>query len=110
MKDVAARRTRFEHDELSIQIGGLASNLSRLAWCLKRVPDGDRLASLFRESKYFAEWAAARGSGDLQELLAEVQLALAVWERRLLRQESREMLAEESEHWAQRLLAVVGLA
>ena len=108
MKDWAARRVRYQRDTPPTQLGGLASNLSRIVWCAQR-QNRDEAAPLFRESKYFAEWAAASCSLEQQELLAELQLELALWERGWGNVLSPASIAHAAQQWSLRLLESAGL-
>lgn len=108
MKDLATLKRRYQRDAPAIQLGGLASNLSRIAWCVSRGYQAD-LPALFRESKYFSEWAAPSCPIDQQELLAEVQLQLAIWERGGRERLSPLTFAEEVQEWSTKLLQVSGL-
>ena len=106
MRDLAALKQRYEQDRVAVQIGGLASNLSRIAWCMRRSEASAGLAAMLRESKYFAEWAAARAPLETQEVLAEVQVELALWERKSAK---GQFSPEDADMWVQRLLRVSGL-
>ena len=106
MKDLAALRVRYEQDPIEIQIGGLASNLSRIAWFMKRPEVAADLSATFRESKYFAEWAAVHAPLEMQAALAEVQIEMALWERKSAQGRCS---PEQPEAWAQRLLRMSGL-
>ena len=109
MKDLAALRERFERDPMEVQIGGLASHLSRIAWFMKRSDATIDLTGMFRESKYFAEWAATHAPLEIQGVLAEIQLEVALWERMHARGGFSLEQAQQPETWAQRLLCVSGL-
>ena len=109
MKDLAALKARYQRDPLPVQLGGLASNLARAAWCMRRPGSRSQLAPIFRESKYFAEWAAGAAQPDVQVTLAEVQVELAVWERRVSHDGLSSAEAEQSEAWAAKLLSLAGL-
>jgi len=107
MKDWAALRARYQQDSLSIQLGGLASNLNRIAW---HAEHGDRPApSIFLESKYFTEWAAASCSLEQQGVLADVQRQLAVWERGWAHRVDGPTIAYEAHTWSTKLLKISGL-
>lgn len=108
MKDWAALRTRYQRDEPAVQIGGLASNLSRITWCAQR-EDRQQALPVFRESKYFTEWAAPACSLEQQGVLAELQLQLALWERGWGRRLSPSNIAQEAQQWSTRLLESAGL-
>ena len=109
MKDLAALKVRYQRDPLSVQLGGLASNLTRAAWLMRRPGSRVQLAPIFRESKYFAEWAAGSAEPGVQATLAEVQVELAVWERQLSRDGLSPAAAEQSTAWAGKLLSLAGL-
>ena len=109
MKDYSALQVRYQRDEPSVQIGGLASNLSRIAWHAGRGSQESAIP-LFRESKYFTEWAAASCSSvDQQGVLAELQLQLALWERGWGERLSPSTIAQEAQQWSIRLLETSGL-
>ena len=108
MKDFSVLRTRYERDPIEVQIGGLASNLSRISWHIRQSGTEANLRPLFRESKYFAEWAASHASLKIQGVLAEVQVDLAIWERKASSGQLLPTYAEQSEAWAQSLLSLAG--
>ena len=107
MKDVADLKRRYEQDSSAVQLGGLASNLARIAWHAQR--NDKPGSSLFRESKYFAEWAAPGCSPEGQALLAQVQLLLALWEPRWGKALDPARIAQEAEQCSERLLTSAGL-
>ena len=102
------RRTRYQQDGFAVQLGGLASNLSRLAWFAQR-DDRQQALPIFRESKYFTEWAASSCSLEQQSRLAELQLQLAIWERAWAGRLSPSRIAEEAQRWSLELLQSAGL-
>ena len=108
MKDWPTLKARYQRDGVAIQIGGLASNLNRIAWYAQR---GDRAAALpvLTESKYFAEWAATQGSSEQQVLLADVQVELARWERAWGIRLAPDAITEQATAWSVKLLASSGL-
>lgn len=108
MKDWTYLKVRYQRDEPAVQIGGLASNLSRIAWYAQRA-NHQATWPLFQESKYFAEWAAPSCSLDQQELLAEVQRYLVQWERGWGSRISPSRIADEAHQWSVRLLECSGL-
>ncbi len=108
MKDWQALKARYQRDGVAVQLGGLASNLNRIAWCAQQ---DDRAAALplLTESKYFAEWAATQGSLEQQVLLADVQVELARWEHSWGARISPETITEQAKQWSAKLLASSGL-
>ena len=108
MKDWAARRARYQRDSSAVQFGGLASNLSRIAWFAQRQGREEALP-IFRESKYFTEWAAPTCTLDQQAILADLQFRLALWERGWGSRCSSGSIAQEAQQWSHRLLDSAGL-
>ena len=108
MKDWSILRARYQQDALAVQVGGLASNLNRIAWCAER-SSREEAMRLFRESKYFTEWAAPSCTMDQQSLLAELQLQLALWERDWGCRVSPSAIADEAKRWSAKLLESSGL-
>ena len=108
MKDWRARQRRFQRDPAAVQLGGLASNLGRIAWCAER--DARlQLLPVFRESKYFTEWAAGSCSLEQQAMLAELQRELASWERGWASRLQPSTIARDAQRWSIRLLQSAGL-
>ena len=107
MRDLPSLKHRYESDSPAIQLGGLASNLTRIAWHAQR--NGRPAASLFRESKYFTEWAAPHCAPEQQALLAQVQLALALWEQGWGGVLDPAQIAQEAQDDSARLLSSAGL-
>ena len=108
MKDWQALKARYQRDGVAVQIGGLASNLTRIAWCAGQ---NDRAAALplLTESKYFTEWAATQGSPEQQALLADVQVELARWEHSWGARLSPATITEQATQWSAKLLESSGL-
>lgn len=108
MKNFEALRRRYGQDAPAVQLGGLASNLSRVAWHAQHGV-GPPAPALFRESKSFTEWAAPNCSLEQQVSLAEVQLSLALWERGWGTRIEPATIAQEAQRCAAKLLASAGL-
>lgn len=108
MTDFKRLKQRYEQDNTAVQLGGLASNLNRIAWCAQRNEQAQS-APLFRESKYFAEWAAPQCAPEQQNLLADVQLQLAIWERGWGSRILPATIAQEAQQWSLKLLELSGL-
>ena len=103
-------RQRFLRDPLPIRLGGLAADLARIASFGDNPANHRAVASLLEEGKYFAEWIAPDASLDTQALLAEVQVTLAVWERRWLCRTPDDTMRTEAQRKSDELLALAGLA
>ncbi len=108
-KDFTALKSRYLSDPPEVQIGGLASNLSRLGWFMRRTTSIEKLQPIIRESKYFTEWAADNASPDVQGVLAEIQLELAILERKMTRGESPLGYIEHADSWTAKLLRLTRL-
>ena len=102
-------RERYLRDPLPIRLGGLAADVARIASCADTPQDHAAVLSLLEEGKWFAEWAAPEAPLDVQELLADVQLALAIWHRRWLAGRPEPTMQAQARQWADRLLARSGL-
>ena len=108
MIDLTARRQRYECDSLMTQFGGLASNLNRIAWHAQQASSSG-VAPVFRESKYFTEWAASRCTEEQLVLLADLQFELACWERGWGARLDCSTIARDATVWSNRLLEEAGL-
>lgn len=102
-------RQRFLRDPLPIRLGGLAADLARIASFAGNPANHDVVASLLNEGKYFAEWIAPDAPIETQALLAEIQVALAVWERHWQHGRPVPMMSVEAERRAEELLRLAGL-
>lgn len=76
-----AIRQRFLSDPPPKRLGALAADLARIASFSENPENHRAVASLLEEGKWFAEWATPDAPLETQAVLAEIQLALAVWER-----------------------------
>lgn len=102
-------RQRFLQDSLPIRLGGLAADLARISSFAEDPADRNAVASLLEESKYFAEWIAQEAPLETQTLLAELQVMLAVWERRWLNGTPDQTMRTEAQRKSDELLALAGL-
>lgn len=59
MKDWTAVRERYLRDNLSVRLGGLAANLSRINSFAAHDASREAVESMIDESKLFIEWTAA---------------------------------------------------
>jgi len=108
MKTLAEREVRYQRETPTAQLGHLASNLNRIALLLERPQEQQTLLQVVKESEHFTEWTAAHWPFEIQELLVQVQVRLAMWHRvwpRLgARREFRLAVARDAQEWANRLL------
>lgn len=108
-----ALRERYMQDRLPIRLGGLATNLMRIASVAEHSGNRQVVDRLLEESKFFIEWTAPDTSLDKQMALVELQVRLAVWQHRwprdLTDRTKRAHLAREARTWAERVLEMSGL-
>ena len=108
-----AFRERYMQDRLPIRLGGLATNLMRIASVAEHPGNRQVVDRLLEESKFFIEWATPDTSLDKQAALVELQVRLAVWRHRWPRdfadQTKGVHLAREARIWAEQVLEMSGL-
>lgn len=108
-----AVRERYMRDGLPIRLGGLATNLMRIASVADHPENCQVVDSLLEESKFFIEWAAPDATLDKQAALVELQIRLARWHygwhRDSIDQAKRARLAQEARTWAKQVLEMSGL-
>jgi len=108
-----ALRERYMQDGLHIRLGGLATNLMRIASVAEHPGNRQVVDRLLEESKFFVEWTAPDTSLDKQTALVELQVRLAVWHYKwphdLTDQTKRTQLAREARIWAEQVLEMSGL-
>jgi len=113
MKDWAFIRERYLSDDLPIQLGGLAANLSRIKSFVIHDANREVVDSLIEESKFFIEWTATATDLEVAAELVELQIQLARWQRKWSSiwddPELRREVAEQSNTWSKRLLTLSGL-
>ena len=102
-------RERFLKDPLPIRLGGLAADLARISSFSDNPANRQAIASLLEEGKCFAEWAAPTAPLETQAVLAEIQVMLAVWQRRWANGLPIQNLRSEAERRADELLTIAGL-
>ena len=113
MKDWAQIRERYLQDDLSVRLGGLAANLSRIKSFSKNEASQAVVESLIDESKMFIEWTAAQADVHTAEKLVDLQIQLALWQLQWVTiwsdSSKRNQLAEQSAHWSMQVLELSGL-
>jgi len=113
MKDWTQIQERYMHDELSVRLGGLAANLSRIKSFSMNEAGKDAVESLIDESKMFIEWTAAQAEINTAEKLVEVQVQLALWQLQWgtiwSDVSKRKQVAEQSNLWSKQVLEMSGL-
>ena len=108
MKEIAHLKERYLQDPLKTQIGNLASDFSRLEWLCVHPKEAASCEDLFREMKYFTEWMSNEAPLNLQEMLGDIQIRLAMWDRVWSRLGGelhfRNAVAREAHTWSHKLL------
>jgi hypothetical protein len=105
MNDLEKVRKRFLKDNLSVCLGGIASNLARIKSFSGDTNNQDVVNDLIEESKFFIEWTAPKASLDVQELLVNIQLQLALSGY----SGKQDEIFKRADEWAGRLLQLSGL-
>lgn len=113
MKLKPQRRERYLRDPLPVQLGGLAANLARVVSFAENPISHPAVTDLLYESKFFIEWAAPTAPTEVAAVLVELQIALALWQSRWVKQYSdpdiRNALIAFAREWSDRVLNMSGL-
>ncbi|HVP37226.1 MAG TPA: hypothetical protein VMT04_09550, partial [Terriglobales bacterium] len=81
MKNIQDIKTRYLKDKLPVRLGGISSDLARIASFAPVKDNWETVKSLLEESKFFIEWTALDASLEQKALLVEIQIQLALWNR-----------------------------
>ena len=104
MRNSEQIKERYLQDGLRTRLGGLASNLARIASCSSNPDDWEAVQSMLEESTFFIEWAAPEAPLRIQATLVELQIQLAVWNHAWpeihLDPQVREKLGEQARYWS----------
>ena len=71
--------------------------------------DRKAVNDLIEESKFFIEWLAPDTTFETQVVLCDIQLSLALWQRRLLKVTDIDKLQRDAKKWSEYLLETSGL-
>ena len=100
-------------DDVSVRLGGLAANLSRIKSFAKNEKNRSLVESLIEESKHFIEWIARDTEIETAAKLVELQVELALWQINMhqiwLDENQRSQISEKSNTWSQQILTASGL-
>lgn len=112
-KDWSIIRERYLRDDVSVRLGGLAANLSRIKSFAGNEKNKSLVESLIDESKYFIEWTACETEIETAAKLVELQVELALWQIRMNNAwedaDQRKQISEKSSHWSEQVLSASGL-
>ena len=106
MKNIEALRKRFMQDPISVRLGGLAANFSRIASFGSSPKNKKAIESMIEESKFFIEWTVPETPPDTQAFLVELQIKLALWQ---INRPDVSEVAKEAGIWSNLILASSGL-
>ena len=113
MKDWTTIRERYLRDDVSVRLGGLAANLSRIKSFANNENNKVLVESLIDESKHFIEWTARETEIETAAMLVELQVELAILQIKLDKvwpdTNQRKQISEQSNAWSQQVLMVSGL-
>ena len=113
MKDWTTIRERYLRDDVSVRLGGLAANLSRIKSFANNENNKVLVESLIDESKHFIEWTARETEIETAAKLVELQVELAILQIKLDKvwpdTNQRKQISEHSNAWSQQVLMVSGL-
>jgi hypothetical protein len=112
-KDWSTIRERYLSDDVSVRLGGLAANLSRIKSFANNEKNKSLVESLIDESKHFIEWTARETEIETAAKLVELQVELALWQIKInhiwLDADQRKQISERSNVWSQEILMASGL-
>lgn len=83
MRNPGLIKERYLQDDWRVRLGGLASNLARLADFAENPAHRQLVDTLLEESEHFIEWTAPDAPIEVQAKLVELQIQLALWRRKL---------------------------
>ena len=113
MTDWTTIRERYLRDEQPVRLGGLATNLARIASFSDNARHKKPMIGLVVESQHFIEWTAPMAELGMQERLVGLQIELARWRVRLEREWEdegvRREIAVQAKRWSQAVIEMSGL-
>lgn len=108
MRNIEAIKTRYLQDDLRVRLGGIAADLARIASWSSDPATWEAVQSMLEESKFFIEWTAPEAPLNVQALLVELQIQLAlwhlVWPQVYTDPQEREKLSQLARTWSQNVL------
>ncbi len=112
-KDWSTIRERYLRDPVSVRLGGLAANLSRIKSFANNEKNKSLVEGLIEESKHFIEWTARETDVETASQLVELQIELALWQNKMNQiwfdADQRRQISEKSNTWSQQVLMASGL-
>lgn len=109
------RHERYLTQNISTQLGGLASDLARIA-SASRIPAPQAVHDLLEESRAFSEWCAPALLPDRvgeAARLVDIQRGLThwywIWDKEHTDADQRQKLANQAQAWSDEVLKMSGL-
>lgn len=113
MRNWDTYRARFLQDPISVRMGGIAANLSRIQSASNNDAHSELVRDMIQDSEYLIEWTAPDAKIETAGELVEMQIQLVLWHRRWQQiwneRERRRAVAEQVSIWSDRLLDLSGL-
>lgn len=113
MRDWEKLRVRFLRDQVPTRLGGVAANLARVSSFALHQEQNEFVQMMIDETKHFIEWTTLDAHPDIQSVLVELQIQLAVWQRNwtLIWSDpnGRVAIAGLAQKWSDRILSLSGL-
>lgn len=110
MKNLETIKKRYLQDDLQVRLGGIATNLARIASCASNPTNWKAVQSMLEESEFFIEWAAPEAPLNVKAFLVELQIQLALWHRVwpqvYASPQEREKLSQLARTWSQNVLTL----
>jgi hypothetical protein len=108
VRNIEAIRTRYLRDDLRMRLGGIAANLARIDSCSSNPANWEAVQSMLEESEFFIEWTAPEAPLNVQALLVELQIKLALWNLKWPKiytdPQERKKLSQLARTWSQNVL------
>ncbi len=112
MKNLSIIKARFLKDPFKIKMGNLAADLARLSSFSENIKNKKTIESILEESKFFIEWLTPEAPLEIQTLLSQIQLKLALWHLSFLQKKETYIeikeLREKTKNWSMDLLKMSG--
>ena len=113
MIDKERAKLRFMRDPIPRRLGGIAASLGRIASSAKSAGSENNVLEMMQEVKYYIEWTAPELEPELAAELADIQIALALWQRgwheEKQSRQQRTILSFQAKKWSDAVLAASGL-
>jgi hypothetical protein len=110
--DWMSLQPRFLRDGVPIRLGGIATNLARIASFSRHPVNRDAVEQMVIQSRLFIEWTLPDMNEDaavLSELEAQLAQWQGCWGTLWEDAEERQAVIDQSRRWSERILGLSGL-